>query len=62
MGKYDKAILDYMGFTLSLKDVEFDLRDWQVAMAAFVAPQEPGPREWSPRTDPRYCRKAASGV
>lgn len=60
MGKYDKAVLDYMGFTLSLKDLDFDLRDWQMAVAAFVPPQEPGPREWSPRTDPRYCRKAVS--
>jgi hypothetical protein len=38
------------------------MRGYQVEaflkLMGMKAPEEPGPRDWSPRTDPRYCRKA----
>ena len=40
------------------------MRDYQVeaflALLGMKVSKEPGPRDWSPRTDPRYSRKAAS--
>jgi hypothetical protein len=36
---------------------DYQLNEFLSVMETF---KEPGPRDWSPRTDPRYSRKAAS--
>jgi len=54
--------LDVLTRYMDIQDPEFlsTMREYQLEMVRWMTSmgaQEPGPREWSPRTDPRYCRK-----